>query len=48
VLHYSASMTCGIQHAVALCHSAVHVGVWGAAVNMSSTCAGKDTPLVHG
>ncbi len=41
VLHYAAAMTPQIELAVAQCSSAVHVGVWGAAVEMSSMCAGK-------
>jgi hypothetical protein len=43
VLHFSPSMTPGVQTAVEFCPLAVHVGVWGAAVEMSSMCAGKST-----
>jgi hypothetical protein len=47
VLHYSAAMTCDIRHAIALCESAVHVGVWGAAVEMSSMSAGNQPMCEH-
>jgi hypothetical protein len=40
VLHFSATMTPQIEHAIAQCSRAVHVGVWGAAVEMSTMCAG--------
>lgn len=40
VLHYAAAMTSQIELAIAQCGSAVHVGVWGAAVEMSTMCAG--------
>ena len=40
VLHFSATMTPQIEHAIAQCGRAVHVGVWGAAVEMSTMCAG--------
>jgi hypothetical protein len=39
VLHYAAAMTPDIQRA--LCDGAVHVGVWGAAVELSSMSAGE-------
>ncbi len=41
VLHYAAAMTLEIERALRLCESAVHVGVWGAAVELSSMSAGK-------
>jgi hypothetical protein len=47
VLHCSTAMTPQIEGAIQHCGSAVHVGVWGAAVEMSSMCAGEESARNH-